>query len=185
MGAPVRFCPGTQGGSEWNGPAYDPHNNLIFTGAVQWCSTVTLAPSSQTDATPFFQVWTGNADSQQPFGTQDPVSAFAGWVYAVNADTGTVVWKHRAPYPIVGGVTPTAGGLVFVGDLGGRQYAFDAASGQILWSTQLSGAVGGGVITYTDRGAQRVAVAYGMTSSIWPTAQSTAKVAIFGLPQQP
>jgi hypothetical protein len=31
---PVHFCPGTQGGSEWNGAAYDPATNLIYTGAV-------------------------------------------------------------------------------------------------------------------------------------------------------
>jgi alcohol dehydrogenase (cytochrome c) len=33
----TRFCPGVQGGAEWNGPAFDPAENLIFTGAVDWC----------------------------------------------------------------------------------------------------------------------------------------------------
>ena len=28
--AEVRFCPGATGGSEWNGPAYDPQTNLIL-----------------------------------------------------------------------------------------------------------------------------------------------------------
>ena len=40
--AGTRFCPGSQGGAEWNGPAYSPVNNLIFTGEVDWCTTVHL-----------------------------------------------------------------------------------------------------------------------------------------------
>jgi len=42
----------------------------------------------------------------------------------------------------------------------------------------LDGALGGGVITYRDRGAQRIAVAIGLTSRQWPTQQTTAKVAV-------
>jgi alcohol dehydrogenase (cytochrome c) len=49
-----------------------------------------------------------------------------------------------------------------------------------LWSKTLGGALGGGVITYRDRGAQRIAVAIGMTSRQWPTEQTTAKVVVLG-----
>src|SRR5271165_6303464 len=42
VGKAVHFCPGTVGGAEWNGPAYDPRTNLIYTGEVDWCSTVTM-----------------------------------------------------------------------------------------------------------------------------------------------
>lgn len=178
---PVHFCPGTQGGSEWNGPAYDPQQNLIFTGAVQWCETVALAPSAQTLSTPLFTPWTGNSDPQHAFGTFDPMSSWAGWIYATDADTGVVVWKRKMPFPVLSGVTPTAGGLVLVGDIGGTQYALDAATGSVLWSGNLGGAIGGGVITYDHRGSQRIAVALGMTSSIWPTQQTTAKVSILAL----
>ena len=38
----VHFCPGAVGGGEWNSPAYDPLTNLIFTGEVDWCTTVRL-----------------------------------------------------------------------------------------------------------------------------------------------
>ena len=36
----TRFCPGVQGGVEWNGAAFDPADNLIFTGEADWCTTV-------------------------------------------------------------------------------------------------------------------------------------------------
>ena len=38
----VHFCPGAAGGGEWNSPAYDPMTNFIFTGQVDWCTTVRL-----------------------------------------------------------------------------------------------------------------------------------------------
>src|SRR5208282_822356 len=38
----VHFCPGAGGGEEWNSPAYDPRTNLLFTGDVDWCTTVKL-----------------------------------------------------------------------------------------------------------------------------------------------
>ena len=48
-------------------------------------------------------------------------------------------------------------GVVFFGDIGGNFYALDAANGQKLWGQELGGAIGGGVITYTANGAQKVA----------------------------
>ena len=45
-------------------------------------------------------------------------------------------------------MTPTAGGVVFFGDMGGNFYALDAETGRKLWGEKIGGAVGGGVITY-------------------------------------
>ena len=106
---------------------------------------------------------------------------WAGWVYATDADTGVWKWRLKSNYPIVGGMTPTAGGVVFFGDLGGNFYALDAADGQKLWGHELGGAIGGGVITYTANGAQKVAVASGFTMIAWPTKPATAKIVVLGL----
>jgi alcohol dehydrogenase (cytochrome c) len=57
----------------------------------------------------------------------------------------------------------------------------DAANGQRLWGQKIGGAIGGGVITYTVNGAQKVAVATGFTSILWPTEVVTGKVTILGL----
>jgi alcohol dehydrogenase (cytochrome c) len=78
-------------------------------------------------------------------------------------------------------MTPTAGGIVFFGDMGGNFYALNAANGQRLWGQKIGGAIGGGVITYTANGAQRVAVATGFTSILWPTEVVTGKITILGL----
>ena len=55
-----------------------------------------------------------------------------------------------------------------------------ARRGWPLGSSQLGGAIAGGVISYDTGEGQRVAVAVGMTSPIWPTAKVTAKVVILG-----
>jgi alcohol dehydrogenase (cytochrome c) len=79
-------------------------------------------------------------------------------------------------------MTPTAGGVVFFGDMGGNFYALEAATGRRLWGKNLGGAIGGGVVTYSAGGTQRVAVAAGYTSVLWPTRPATGKIVILGLP---
>ncbi len=86
---------------------------------------------------------------------------------------------------LVGGVTPTAGGLVFFGDVGGNFYAVDAATGQKLWGRKIGGGIGGGVITYSVNGVQKVAVATGFISPVWPVEIRSSKVAILGIEGAP
>jgi len=179
----VHFCPGSGGGAEWNGPAYDPKTNFVYIGEVDWCNTVKVRTPEQLAAAPFGAPWGGMA-SANPFatwGVQDEFPHWAGWVYAVDADTGSWRWRVRSNYPIQSGMTPTAGGLIFFGNAGGYFYVLDALTGKAVWSQKIGGAVGGGVITYTVNGTQKVAVAHGLTSIMWPTPIATAKISILGL----
>lgn len=178
--AGVRFCPGSQGGAEWNGPAYDPPRDAIIVGQVDWCSTVHLDPESATSSVADGQPWTGS--SQDGFGKQDDPSMWAGWIVSSDAETGMQRWKFRTPNPVLAAVTPTAGDVVFCGDMGGNIYALRADTGAALWSMKLDGAVSGGIITYDTGAGQKVAVSAGMTSKIWPTPKVTAKIYVLGLP---
>ncbi|WP_414476105.1 pyrroloquinoline quinone-dependent dehydrogenase [Microvirga sp. M2] len=179
----TRFCPGSQGGAEWNGPAYDPQTNSIITGEVDWCATVKTAGSDALQSVALGQPWSGMAtsDPAEGFGKMDPPSQWAGWLTATDADTGAAQWQVKTPYPLLGGVTPTAGGLVLFGDMGGTFYAVDARTGKELWSQKIGGAIGGGVITYDTGAGQKIAVAAGMTSPIWPTDKVTGTVVILGV----
>lgn len=173
---PTRFCPGAAGGTEWNGPAYSPDTNFFYSGTVDWCVTVTLDPSEL--AKKPGQAWTGTQLSAQ-FGVRD--LNWAGWVTAVDADSGQVKWRFRAGAPVVSGVTPTKGGLVFAGDMDKRAYAFDAETGTILWRSDLPGAPGGGVITYAVGGKQYVVFVAGTRSRVFPVSAASAKIVVFGL----
>jgi alcohol dehydrogenase (cytochrome c) len=174
----TRYCPGSQGGAEWNGAVFDPADNVILTGEVDWCTTVQAATVNSLAATPNGKPWSGATEG---FGKQDDKKLWSGWLTASDADSGERKWQFQAPYPVLGGVTPTTGRLVFFGDMGGNFYALDAASGKKLWSMDMGGAVGGGVITYDTGQGQKIAVAVGMTSPIWPTPKVNGKVVILGL----
>jgi len=174
----VRFCPGITGGTEWNGAAYDPRNNTLYAGAVDWCVSLMIepedAPIPAAGAT-----WLAAATPQAEM--FDSVSKASGWVTAVDADNGSVRWKYHASSPILAGVTPTASGLVFTADMKGNVYAFDATNGKILWQHDTGQSTGGGVITYAVSGKQLLAVASGMKSPVWPGGASESRVLVFGL----
>jgi alcohol dehydrogenase (cytochrome c) len=173
---PTRFCPGATGGSEWNGPAYSPETNFFYDGTVDWCVTITLDPA-ELGKRPG-QTWTGTELAAQ-FGKRD--LNWAGWLTATDADTGQVKWRFRASAPVLSGITPTRGGLVFAGDMDRHAYAFDAGTGKVLWRAELPGAPGGGMITYLVDGKQRVAFVTGTRSLAFPVSPSSAKIVIFGL----
>ena len=176
--AGTRFCPGSQGGAEWNGATYDPLNDAILTGEVDWCTTVHADGARGLRSAPMGLPWSGSSDG---FGKQDDVSKWAGWLTSTDALSGARRWQFKTPFPLMGGVTPTAAGLVLFGDMGGNFYALNSIDGKALWSQNLGGAVGGGVITYDTGAGQKIAVAVGITSPIWPTQKVTAKVIVLGL----
>lgn len=182
----VHFCPGAAGGEEWNSPSYIPQSNLIVVGEVEWCDTVRLKSDKGLRDMANGQPWAGNAAINPFFGFGKFSKAdgnWAGWIYAVDADTGVWKWRVKTNYPIFAAWTPTAGGVVFFGDAGGNFYVLDATNGQRLWGQQIAdgGALGGGVITYVADGAQRVAVAAGVTGPALPTKPVHARVVVLGL----
>ena len=172
----TRFCPGLQGGSEWNGAAFHPPLNALYVGAVDWCTTVQLVPVSA-PVPPQGASWFGAASQ-----SMDPPANAKGWLTAFDAENGAVRWKFATPRPVLAGVTPTAGGLVFAADLGGTLYAFDAANGAVLWQTATGQSMGGGIVSYLAGGKQRIGVAAGMKSPIWPGGSAASQILVYGLP---
>ena len=63
----------------------------------------------------------------------------------------------------------------------GNFHALDSATGQKLWEQDLGGAIGGGVISYTAGGSQKVAVAAGFSMLAWPTKPVHPKIVVLGL----
>jgi alcohol dehydrogenase (cytochrome c) len=176
----TRFCPGSQGGIEWNGPSYHRDQGLLYANSIHWCTSVKLMPREKMKGAPGMP-WTGMDHPELAFGQQDPVDRWNGFVTAVDPEDGTVRWQVKTPKPMVAGITATAGGLVLTGDLDGNALAFDAQSGKELWRHAIGKAIGGGVISYEAGGKQYVAVAAGLNSPIWPIKGGPARVAIYSL----
>ena len=161
--AGVHVCPGPLGGVEWNGPAVDPHSQTIYVGSVDFCFTV------QSGAADYKKGQTYFGTTQRPIGGAE---AARGWIHAVDGNNGNVLWKYHSDSPIVAAVTPTAGGVVFSGDLKGNLLALDAKTGAELYKLDTGGAVAGGVISYEIGGKQYVATTSGNVSRMTFTAAS-------------
>jgi alcohol dehydrogenase (cytochrome c) len=162
----------------WNGAAFHPPLNIVYVGAVDWCAAVQLARDSVTPPAPG-KSWFGAETPTSEL--LDPPETARGWLTAFDADNGSVRWKFATPRPIVAGVTPTAGGIVFAADMGGTLYAFDAAGGNVLWQLTTGQSIGGGIVTYMAANRQLLAIASGMRSPLWPYPSASSRMVIFGL----
>jgi alcohol dehydrogenase (cytochrome c) len=169
----TRACPGPLGGVEWNGPAFDPDTHTIFVGSVDWCATFKVSADIPQHRPGDLYMGTAH--------TSDPSEKATGWVMALDAATGNVRWKFNTPKPVVAGVTPTAGGLLFTGDLDGTFYALDKTNGNVLFKGNTGGAIAGGVVTYMVNGKQYVATTSGNISRTTFQTTGTPKIIIGAL----
>jgi alcohol dehydrogenase (cytochrome c) len=149
-----RMCPGYAGGVEWNGPAFDRLNHSLVTGAVDACFIVKLGPGPT-------EYKTGGLSFG---GSVAPDGPTTGWITSLDSVTGQVRWQYHTDKPVVAGITPTAGGVTFAGDLGGNLFVFDSKSGAVVNRIQTGGALAGGLVTYEAGGRQYVAFADGNIS---------------------
>ena len=148
----TRVCPGIHGGVEWNGPAHDPRMHSLYVPAVDWCGTYQAGKTAR---------YVPGAQYLGGAYTSDTAAQAKGWLTAVDAASGAVRWRYRSARPMVAGVTATAGGLVFTGELTGDFLALDAETGRKLYRFYTGSGILGGVVTYAVNGKQYVAAASG------------------------
>jgi alcohol dehydrogenase (cytochrome c) len=174
----IHVCPGTHGGMLWNGPAYSPHDGLLYLNTSDWC--VTLVSGDSEVRYVAGELFSGLKNG---LGTFDAVEKAKSLILAIDPLTGKTVWRREREGPGIAAVTATAGGIVFTGDQNGAFLALDAKTGSILYEFATGGALGGGIATYEAGGRQYVAVASGNASRMnWPVTGS-ATVLVFGLPR--
>ena len=144
-------CPTPLGGKDWMPGAYNPDTNAMYMPLANMC----FEPEITTDE------WTGAdgyAITISPFLT--PGEENVGTLQAISAETGSMLWKVEQPAMFMP-VLSTGGDLVFVGDTQRRFHAFDASTGETLWTTIVGGPASGHPISYEVDGVQYVAIATG------------------------
>jgi quinoprotein glucose dehydrogenase len=174
---PTIFFPGLHGGGDWGGGALDPETGLFYVAANEDGAVAEMRPTAPGSPLPFRwqprgeDLWFRDANGwpcqAPPWGTLN----------AVDLGRGEIAW--RVPLGVVdelaargvaktgvqslGGGIVTAGGLVFIGATVDRRFrAFDAKTGEELWSYRLPASAHANPITFSGRdGRQYVVIAAG------------------------
>ncbi len=144
-------CPNTLGGIEYQGGAFDPATNAFYVPSQNECGR-----------------WTSHKDVMYIAGQFYLGGAFpklvgpnTGQMNAIDVSTGIFNWRHHFDLPNYGGALVTASGLVFSGNLGGNENAFDAKTGNILWSYDTDGYIQAPSEAYEENGKEYVVVSSG------------------------
>jgi alcohol dehydrogenase (cytochrome c) len=169
----VHTCPGVLGGFEWSSPSYNPTTNALVAPTVDWCGVFKKADELRYIPG---QLYMGGSF------TYDPVEKSRGWLTAVNASTGDILWKYESKRPMLASVTATSADLVFTGELTGDSVVLDGRRGDVLYRFNTGGPVAAGVITYAVNGKQYVAVTSGATVGFWRTPPASSTLVILALP---
>jgi alcohol dehydrogenase (cytochrome c) len=144
-------CPNTLGGVEYQGGAYDPATNAVFLPSQNECGFWTASKEAVYIAGQFY---IGGAFPKL-------VGPNTGQMNAIGVSTGVFNWRHHFNLPNYGGALVTASGLVFSGNLGGTENAFDIKTGNILWSYDTGAYIQAPTEAYEANGQEYIVVASG------------------------
>ncbi len=163
-GKPAIVTPGALGGHNWHPMAYHPDENLVFIPAFEAAMVYAPEDNWKPDRARGFNVGfnLGAGDLPPDLGIRREVAGtLRGMLVAWDPVAQEPRWSVEHPGPWNGGVLATGGGLVFQGTAGSEFNAYDASSGEKLWSFGAQTGVVAPPITYTVAGEQYVAVLAG------------------------
>lgn len=167
--AGVHVCPGALG--QYNGPAFSPLTGRVFVATADRCNVLTRAEPHYVPGGVYFG----------GMFRMDPPALQSGWIKAFDALTGHEVWSVHRKDPLLAAVTPTAGGLLLTGDMGGSFLALDARDGRVLYEFNTGGPVAAGISVYAVAGREYIAVPSGSSSRDAASATAAATLIVFSL----
>ena len=151
-------CPNLLGGKNWMPMSYDPKNGLVYIPTLNLCMDMEGVQEEYKRGQFYLGV---NFD----LGKAGP-GGHLGGVKAWDPVKQKEVWFNKDPLPYTGGVTSTAGGVLFHGDVKGWFKAVDEKTGKVLWQFNAGSGISAPPMTYMLDGKQYVAVVTGRTQSI-------------------
>ena len=153
-------CPSAIGNKNWMPMSYSPQTGLVYMPTLNICMDMNLAQVDYKRGAFYL-----GADFE--LGKWGP-GGHLGEVIAWDPIKQQKVWGNTDDLPYLGGITTTASGLVFHGDIHGWFKALDAKTGQTLWKFMAGSGISAAPITYAIDGKQYVAVVSGRTFAIPP-----------------
>lgn len=155
IGDTFTACPGIYGGHNWQASAYDSDKQRLFIPLHQLCSDMT---PRAVDLGPGGGGYGADSVTYPMPGKENAT----GRLLAVDAQTLKPLWSHEQRVLFLSGALSTAGGLVFIGDLDRYFRAYDADTGDVLWTTRLGAPAHGYPVSYGVKGRQFIAVQAGI-----------------------
>lgn len=165
---PVMQLPGALGAHNWQPMAFNPELDLAYIPAQEIPQAYARDPRFSDMPTK----WNTGVDfsagqpPEPPEGTIDAIRAtLKGRLIAWDPLAQEARWSVEHDNAWNGGVLSTAGGLVFQGKLDGEFAAYDAATGEKLWSHDVKSGAASGPGTYAIDGEQYVTITTGWGSA--------------------
>jgi len=149
------IVPGPQGGTNWQPMSYSPDTGYLYVCGMRSVSGYTRSGDQLPEGKQGQVADLGSVFTTAGFGTQ--TGFFGAW----DPRTGKTVWQKRWPESCYSGSVATAGGLVFVGRNGGELEAYDAKTGERLWSFQTGAGANSTVTSFERDGTQYLAFVAG------------------------
>jgi alcohol dehydrogenase (cytochrome c) len=155
------YYPGNHGGAMWQPPAFSPLTHYFYTMGInephiyKVKATKPWVPGSPEVGQQF-----GNAvpTDEERKALESQMIPPSGDLSAIDVSTGKIAWQYPSDHLMFGGVLATASNLVFAGEVNGNIMAFDAKSGEKIWSYHMGIGVCTPPITYRVKGIQYLAV---------------------------
>jgi len=162
--APFTIWPSPWGTHDWQAMAYSPVTGLVYIPTDQLGATFWSTAEDRAFAA---RAVVGSSFTRFPLGASlaahmpDTPGDGKGTLVAWDPVSQRARWKVNYPRMWNGGTLATAGNLVFQGTAMGKLYAYNAESGQRLWSFDSKNGIIAPPITYTVNGKQYVTVLVG------------------------
>jgi alcohol dehydrogenase (cytochrome c) len=163
---PSKVCPSHSGGKNWQPSAYNPELGLLFIPSIEGCDSIVNAEQKS------FVDQGGTVKPRERFGggnTKNLQPRRYGSIKSVDPATGEIKASVKMTYPNYGGVVATAGNLVFIGQVDGTLYAYDARTLKEVWSFNAGTGINAPPITYSVNGKQYIAILMGskQATAVW------------------
>lgn len=161
IGREASFCPSFWGGKNWPPAAYNPKTRLLYVPANDNLC-MTMEGRAERPGYVAGDRYTGEVLRRNRGMFLNEGADHIGALQAWNVETGKKIWEQTFDSPNWGPVLTTAGGLVFMGGTNDRYFrAFDAATGEILWTQRTNSGITGIPTAFAVDGVQYVAVQSG------------------------